>query len=316
MEISKDNKLNYKLIKIILIIAAIFCAAFIYSCKLYINNRESDFQNRARVILNDSIKYIRNGDYDDKNIKYHYVLFDLSGKVIYSSVEDNFKKGEIYNLNEELEFDKSYYNSKTKELKYSFIIKDENDKADSFALFLVPRKDIEGANINVMAIKVLSPFIVFIFILLSVFIYESYYLKKHILGPIGEINKSSKAIINGDYNVQVVKAKKLKDDEVEELSYNFELMRDELKNKEEKELALKNSQKELISCMSHDLKTPISTIKAYSEGLLDNICNSEEKRVKYEKIILSKSEVLVKMINDLLEHSNAELNELKSIRDK
>ena len=79
---------------------------------------------------------------------------------------------------------------------------------------------------------------------------------------------------------------------------------------------LKRSQKELISCISHDLKTPISTIKAYSEGLRDGIGNTEEKRKKYVEVIIRKSEVITKMINDLSEHSNAELNELKIIKNE
>lgn len=55
-------------------------------------------------------------------------------------------------------------------------------------------------------------------------------------------------------------------------------MRDEIKNKIIKEEKLKKSHQELISCISHDLKSPIATIRAYGEGLRDGIANNKEKQ--------------------------------------
>ena len=93
-------------------------------------------------------------------------------------------------------------------------------------------------------------------------------------------------------------------------------MRDELKSKQIKEEMLKKSQQELISCISHDLKTPISTIKAYSEGLRDNIAKNPEQEADFVKIIINKTDLLISMISELLEYSNAQLNQLDINREE
>jgi signal transduction histidine kinase len=101
------------------------------------------------------------------------------------------------------------------------------------------------------------------------------------------------------------------ENEIGDLTYSFELMRDELKSKQLREEKLKKSQQELISCISHDLKTPISTIKAYSEGLRDGIAKTQESREDYVRIIIGKTDLLIGMINELLEYSNAQLNQME-----
>ena len=298
---------NKSIILIILLII-IFIVSLGFSYNIYISNKESDFQNKARYLVSDFVYKISKGQYED-NI-YPYAVFNLSGKVLHSYNCSEYEEGKIYNINEALEFDKSYYLKNSKELKYSFALQN-NEEVNGFVVFYIPRSDIDGANIVSSALYVLMPIIICFISIVLILIYAVLYIKKHILVPISEINNCSKAMINGDYNVCVVKSQKLKENEVEELTYNFELLRDELKNNLIKENKLKKNQKELISCISHDLKTPISTIKAYAEGLLDNIANTQDKRIKYQKIILSKCEVITKMINDLLDQSNAELGQLK-----
>lgn len=104
---------------------------------------------------------------------------------------------------------------------------------------------------------------------------------------------------------------KVNADEVGELTYSFELMRDELKAKQIREEELKKAQQEMISCISHDLKTPISTVKAYAEGMRDGIARDEETRASYIRIIIEKTNLLIGMIEDLLRISNAQLNQLE-----
>jgi signal transduction histidine kinase len=184
---------------------------------------------------------------------------------------------------------------------------------DRFAIFLLPQKLVIKHTGAARYLYIFLPSIIGIIVVFIILILRNIYLKKHIINPIVEISRSAKAIMQGNYDLQVVKSegKRLLYSEVDELMFGFELMRDEIKDKAIREEQLKRSQKELISCISHDLKTPISTITAYSEGMRDGLADSPEKQKKYAEIIAAKAEVLTKMINDLLEHSNAELNELK-----
>ena len=80
------------------------------------------------------------------------------------------------------------------------------------------------------------------------------YCNRFVLEPIGEIAASAKQIIRGNYEYEFRRIfnNKVNADEVGELTYSFELMRDELKAKQIREEELKKAQQELISCISHD----------------------------------------------------------------
>ena len=281
----------------------------------YSNNKEEFIYNQVRVLVANQVQQLETKQY---NIgEFSYTVFDLAGKVIYTNDENEYKQGESINLKEILQFDKSFYENNKKQIKVAFVLSN-GEKVDNFVLFTIPRQQILKRTDMENLFYFFAPIICGITLVILILITISIYLKRHVLEPMLEISQSSKAILQGNYDIPVVRARgnRLLDNEVDELTYGFELMRDQLKEKREKETKLKRSQKELISCISHDLKTPISTIKAYSEGLRDGIGNTEEKRKKYVEVIIRKSEVITKMINDLSEHSNAELNELKIIKNE
>ena len=71
------------------------------------------------------------------------------------------------------------------------------------------------------------------------------------------------------------------DDELGQLCQDFEEMRKRLKDNAEEKLAYDKESKELISNISHDLKTPITAIKGYAEGIMDGVADTPEKMEKY-----------------------------------
>ena len=66
----------------------------------------------------------------------------------------------------------------------------------------------------------------------------------------------------------------------------------------------------LVSSISHDLKTPITSIKGYVNGILDGVANTPEKAERYLKTIYSKATQMDIMINDLLLYSKLDLSQL------
>lgn len=78
----------------------------------------------------------------------------------------------------------------------------------------------------------------------------------------------------------------------------------------EKEEKLKIAEKELLACISHDLKTLITNIHAYCEGILDGIVKEERDIKRYANVILNKSKAITKMLDDMLEVSKAEINKM------
>ena len=95
---------------------------------------------------------------------------------------------------------------------------------------------------------------------LIVWIYRS------ILNPIETMKKATRNIRDGNLDFEM----EIEDnDEIGELCADFEEMRVRLKESTEERIAFDSQSKELISNISHDLKTPITAIKGYVEGLLD-----------------------------------------------
>ena len=69
------------------------------------------------------------------------------------------------------------------------------------------------------------------------------------------------------------------------------------------------NRRELIAGISHDLRTPLTSIKAYVEGLRDGIADTDEKREKYMATILSKTDEIITMTERLFMFSKLDLDE-------
>ena len=69
-------------------------------------------------------------------------------------------------------------------------------------------------------------------------------------------------------------------------------------------------QRALISNIAHDLKTPITAIKGYAEGMLDGVADTPEKREKYVRTIYNKANEMNTLINELTLYSNIDTNKI------
>ena len=100
------------------------------------------------------------------------------------------------------------------------------------------------------------------------------------------------------------------DDEIGQLCQNFEEMRIRLKESTEEKIQYDKESKELISNISHDLKTPITAIKGYAEGLMEGVASSPEKRDKYIRTIYNKANDMDRLINELTFYSKIDTNKI------
>jgi len=99
-------------------------------------------------------------------------------------------------------------------------------------------------------------------------------------------------------------------DEMSELCNAFEDMRIRLKNNAKDRLEDEAEQRALISNIAHDLKTPITAIKGYAEGMLDGVADTPEKREKYVRTIYNKANEMNTLINELTLYSNIDTNKI------
>ena len=99
-------------------------------------------------------------------------------------------------------------------------------------------------------------------------------------------------------------------DEFSELCQDFEEMRKRLKESAEEKIILDKENKELISNISHDLKTPITAVKGYVEGIMVGVADTPEKMDRYVKTIYNKTNEMDHLINELTFYSKIDTNRI------
>jgi histidine kinase len=133
----------------------------------------------------------------------------------------------------------------------------------------------------------------------------SYWTSRTLVKPLKELEKAANEIKQGnlDYNIKINSK-----DEIAQLSKTFEEMRLRLKESLELQQQYEENRRELISNISHDLKTPITSIKGYVEGIKDGVADTPEKMDKYVTTIYTKAIYMDNLINDLFLFSKLDLN--------
>ncbi|WP_027094244.1 sensor histidine kinase [Cohnella thermotolerans] len=132
----------------------------------------------------------------------------------------------------------------------------------------------------------------------------TYFVSRSIIRPLKALRRAAKRIRDGDLDFEVGVGGK---DEIGQLGLAFEEMRMQLRHSIERQLQFEENRKELISNISHDLKTPITTIKGYVDGILDGVADSPEKMMKYMKTVSSKAEEMDRLIDELFLYSKLDL---------
>lgn len=162
-------------------------------------------------------------------------------------------------------------------------------------------------NSGINAIPILCGISVLFFVTAFGYIYFA------MLRPFDNLKDFAAKISVGDFDVPL---KYERSNYFGEFTWAFDSMRKEISKSRAGEREAIENNKTVIAALSHDIKTPIASIRAYVEGLSANMDTSYEKRERYLSVIIRKCDEVSRLTNDLFLHSISDLDKLKLVPER
>ena len=135
----------------------------------------------------------------------------------------------------------------------------------------------------------------------------TWWIYRGVISPLDKLRTATQKIKEGNLDFSIASEGV---NEISDLCQDFEAMRQRLKENAEEKLEFDKDNKELISNISHDLKTPITAIKGYVEGIMDGVANTPEKMDRYIHTIYNKANDMDRLINELTFYSKMDTNRI------
>ena len=338
MKLSIRRKLMLLLLAIIAFISIMLAILNNFALELYYRQRKVNELKKAYKKVDELIVNKEDNEIEDLIAEYSYkynITIVLIDSVTSKAIISNERDGDyLVKRIQDILFDKSqklyrilYNNYNCKIIQHhvdsvntSFI--DCIGYASDNQTMIIMSSSIESLKESIALSNGFMFYIVSLAVLLALI--SCFYVSLMITRPIKTLAKLSEQMGNFDFEAKYTGTSK---DEIGILGCNMNLMSDSLKKAfDELKLAneklqedikkkeeIDNMRKDFIANVSHELKTPISLIQGYAEGLNEGLCEDEESRKYYTEVIIdeaNKMNIIVKQLLTLsaLESGNQKLD--------
>ncbi len=290
---------------------------FANQTKIYSKVTEKIFDRIKYDVENDSHKlmdmdYIKELD-KELNKSSSFIIVKRDGDTVYDGCEDAEAKlaKNLPNYNGEYLYPGTYkgntyiygdYKYLIKQLTFNVADPSYPDGYYKITIYVVTYMDNIMPQIKKMIIEMLIA-VILVIILATILLIA--WIQRSIAKPLEALTVATKKIAAGNLDFRL---ERMTNDEFGDLCDDFEEMRIRLKESAEERIRYDEENKELISNISHDLKTPITSIKGYIEGIRDGVANTPEKMDKYIKTIYNKANDMDRLIGELTMYSKIDNN--------
>lgn len=278
------------------------------------NQTMSSITNELISADSDDVKYAKVDGFvtplEDIGVK---IYIERDGKEFYSSA----KKNEIFSLaNSILPVDETQNANYFGENGMVIINHAESDSAhylivaasEDYTVSEISSRHLAQDFPSLVFSKTGIIFVLIVLIFILTIIALSFVTSKTISKPIRELAEGANEISKGnlDYVIDYDST-----NEIGQTVDSFNHMSKRLKESLEKQSSIEQSRKEMIAGVAHDLRTPLTSVKGYVEGLRDGIANTPEKQENYLKTIYSSTLTMERLLDDLLTISRLELGNIR-----
>ena len=299
---SKKNSINskiwfYLIIFSILILLFLWIFQILFLSSYYEHRKSEDIKNIVDEITS---SYQKNNQVEFleqlQQLGYeNEICIELTTDINNISYSTNFNNRECISSVHSKEYKDDFIKSNLASKKYTTINPQFKNKTLIYgikldtSLYIFVSTSLVPINTTVSILKNQFIYVTIIVLILSLII--SYFISKKLSKPIEEINKSAKELAKGKYDVNFSTETDII--EINQLSDTL--------NKTKQELAKTNElRQDLMANVSHDLKTPLTMIKAYAEMIRDITYKDKKKREANLNIIIEETDRLNNLVNDIL----------------
>lgn len=165
-------------------------------------------------------------------------------------------------------------------------------------------KETDGSILMMPPDQALIIFMLIICITACVLVF---WLYRSVVQPLNVLTEAIERIRGGDFESSLP-AMPDRTDELGKLCSDFDDMRLQIKSFHDARELHEQGTRDMITNISHDLKTPLTAIKGYTEGILDGVADTPEKREKYLKTIYTKASSMAVLVDELSLYSKIDTN--------